>query len=67
MLKNIIRNFINNRIIKYNYRHPSWMTDDMKTKLKERSKLTKKYYKNGNIKFDFDMVIAKSNKSRQAI
>ena len=37
------------------------MTDDVKTKLKERSKLTKTYYKNGNMKSDFDMVIAKSN------
>ena len=60
-LKNICHNFIPNRMIKCNYRHPPWMTDDVKTKLKERSKLTKKYYKNCNMKSDFDMVIAKSN------
>ena len=48
-------------MIKCNYRHPPWMTDDVKTKLKERSKLTKKNYKNCNMKSDFDMVIAKSN------
>ena len=43
------------------------MTDDVKTKLKERSNLTKKYYKNGNFKFDFAKVIAKSNECTEAI
>ena len=57
--KNIFHNFILNRIIKYNYKHPPWITDDVKTKLKEQSKLTKKYYKNGNI--------AKSNECTKAI
>ena len=67
MLKNNFLNFIANRKIKCNYRHPPWMTDDVKTKLKERSKLTKKYYKNGNMKSDFDKVTGKSNKSRETI
>ena len=66
-LKNILYNFIPNRIIKCNYRHPPWMTDDVKTKLKERSKLTKKYYKNGNMESDFHKVIAKSNECTEAI
>ena len=43
------------------------MTDGVKTKLKERSKLTKKYYKNGNIKADFDNVIAESNECTEVI
>ena len=43
------------------------MTDDVKTKLKEQSKLTKKYYKNGNTKSDFDKVIAKSNECTESI
>ena len=43
------------------------MTDCVKTKLKERSKLTKKYYENGNIKADFDNVIAKSNECTEVI
>ena len=38
-LKNILHNFIPNRMIKCSYRYPPWMTDDVKTKLKERSKL----------------------------
>ena len=43
------------------------MTDDVKTKLNKRSKLTKKYYKNGNMKSDFDKVTGKSNKCRETI
>ena len=66
-LKNIYHNFTPNRIIKCNYRHPPWMTDDVKTKLKERSKLNEKYYNNGNIKFDLDKVIGKSNECTEAI
>ena len=43
------------------------MTDDVKNKLKERSKFTKKHYKYGNMKSDLDKVIAKSNESVEAI
>ena len=43
------------------------MTDDVKTKLKERSKLNEKYYNSGNIKFDLDKVIGKSNECTEAI
>ena len=43
------------------------MTDVEKTKLKERPKFTKKYYKNGNMKSDLDKVIAKSNEYTEAI
>ena len=50
-------------MIKCNYRHEPWMTDDVKTKLKERSKFTKKYYKYSYIKSD----IAKSNECAEAI
>lgn len=37
------------------------MTDDMKTRLKEQAKLTKKHYKYSNMKSNLDKVIAKSN------
>ena len=39
-LKNILHNFIPNRIIKCNYSDPPWMTDVIKSKLKARSYLT---------------------------
>ena len=43
------------------------MTDDVKTKLKEPSKFTKKCYKCGNMKSDLDKVIAKWNECAEAI
>ena len=49
-LLNIFRNYIPNKKIKCDYRQPPWMTDDIKKSLKERSKLTKTYYKNGQQK-----------------
>ena len=65
-LKNIVHDFIPNRIIKFNYRHPHSMTDDVNTKLNEQSKLSKKYYKNGNMESDLVKVIAKSNECAEA-
>ena len=40
-----IHNFVPNKVIKCDYRQPHWMTDSIKNKLKERAKLTKKYFK----------------------
>ena len=65
-LKNVFYNLISDRITKCNnYRHPD-LTDDMKTELKERSKFTKKCYKNGNKRSDLDTVV-KSNECTEAI
>ena len=46
-LTNIFHNFVPNKVIKCDYRQPLWMTDSKKNKLKERAKLTKKYFKGG--------------------
>ena len=46
-LLNIFRNYIPNKKIKFNYCQPPWMNDNIKRCLKERSKLTKFFYKNG--------------------
>ena len=46
-LMNIFHNFILNKVINCGYKRPSWMTDDIRSRLKERSKMTKKYYKYG--------------------
>ena len=59
-LLNIFRNYIPNKKIKSNYRQPPWMTDIMKKSLKERCKLTKLFYKNGQRKVDHDKVLEKS-------
>ena len=52
--------------MKCNYTHSPWMTDDVKTRLKERSKLTEKYHQNGNMKSDLEKVIVKSNEYTEA-
>ena len=44
-LLNIFRNYIPNKKIKCDYRQPPWMTDNIKKSLKQRSKLTKIFYK----------------------
>ena len=59
-LLNKFRNYIPNKKIKCDYRQPPWMTDDIKKSLKERSKLRKIYYKDGQQKIDYDKVLEKS-------
>ena len=46
-LFNVFSNFAPNKKIKLNYNGPPWMTDIVKSKLRERSNLVKRYYKNG--------------------
>ena len=48
-LLNIFRNYIPNKKIKFNYCQPPWMNNNIKRCLKERSKLTKFFYKNDQI------------------
>ena len=35
---------LHNKVIQCDYRKPPWMTDSVNNKLKERAKLTKKYF-----------------------
>ena len=46
-LLNIFRNYIPNKIAKCSYRDPSWLTKLIKSKLNERSKITKEFYRKG--------------------
>ena len=46
-LLNVLRNYIPNKKIKFNYCQPPWMNDNIKRCLIERSKLTKLFYNNG--------------------
>ena len=66
-LKNIFNNFIPNRIIKFNYKDPPWITDLIKSKLKERSCLTKTYCKYGKRKSNFEKLIVETNESVEII
>ena len=53
-LLNILRNYIPNKKIKCDYPQPPWMTDNIKKTLKERCKLTKCFYKNGQRKINHE-------------
>ena len=46
-LLTIFRSFISDKKTKFNYCQPPWMNDNIKRYLKERSKLNKLFYKNG--------------------
>ena len=66
-LLNIFRNYIPNKKIKCDYRQPSWITDDIKKSLKQRSKLTKHFYKNGQRNSDHIKVLQKSEECTNLI
>ena len=51
---NIFHNFIPNKIINCSYKYSPWITDDIKSRLRKRSKMTKKCYKYGKMKCHLD-------------
>ena len=55
-LLNIFRNYIPNKKIKCDYRQPPRMNDNIKRKLKQRTKLIKYFYKNDQIKCDYNTI-----------
>ena len=59
-LLNIFRNYIPNKKIKCDYRQPPWMADKIRTLLRDRYKLTKTFYKNGQKTADREMILIKS-------
>ena len=46
ILLNIFRSLIPNKVIKFDYKYPSWMNPKIISSLRNRSKLTKRYYCN---------------------
>ena len=59
-LLNIFRNYIPNKKIKCDYTQPPWMTDKIQTLLRDRYKLTKMFYKNGQKTTNREKVLIKS-------
>ena len=61
-LLNIFRNYIPNKKNKCDYHQPPWMNDNIKRKLKQRTKFIK-YFSNDNIgqmKCGYDKILEKS-------
>ena len=46
ILLNIFRNFIPNKVIKFDYKYPNWMNPKIISPLRNTSKLAKRYYSN---------------------
>ena len=66
-LKNIFHNFAPKKVVKCDYRQPPWMTDSIKNKLKERAKLSKKYFKGAKKDSDLVQINALSNECTKSI
>ena len=66
-LLNIFWNYISNKKIKCDYCQPSWMTDNIRKSLKQRSKLTKIFYKNGQKNSDYIKVLEESEECTSLI
>ena len=66
-LLNIFRNFVPNKKVKCDYRQPPWINDNIKSSLKQRSKWTKIYYKNGLRKSDHIKLLEKSTECTKKI
>ena len=56
-LLNIYQDYISNKKMKCDYRQPPRMTDNIEKSLRERYKLTKTFYENGQGKNDREKVL----------
>ena len=63
---NICRNVIPNKVIKVGYKYPKWMNPKFISSLRNRAKMTKRYYPNPT-KENKDLLTAKSNKCSNMI
>ena len=66
ILLNIFRNFIPNNVIKFDYQYPKWMNPKIISSLRNRSKLTKRYYFDPTEE-NINLLSAKSNKCSNMI
>ena len=67
VLLNCFQNYIPNKKFKCDYRQPPWSNDNRKSSLKQRSELTRIYYKNGLRKYDHIKVLQKSTECPKKI
>ena len=53
--------------MKFHYKDPPWITEIVKSKLRERSNLVKQYYENGEKNTDLEKALTKSNECTKII
>ena len=66
ILLNTFRNFIPNKVIKVEYKYPNWVNSKIISSLRNKSKLTKRYYSNPTEK-NKNLLTAKSKECSNMI
>ena len=66
ILLNTFRNFIPNKVIKVEYKYPNWVNPKIISSLRNKSKLTKRYYSNPTEK-NKNLLTAKSKECSNMI
>ena len=55
-LINIFRNYIPNKKVRFEYGEAPWISKNIKSALCKRSRLTKRYYVNGQVQNDYNLL-----------
>ena len=55
-LINIFRNYIPNKKFRFEYGEAPWISKNIKSALCKRSRLTKRYYVNGQVQNDYNLL-----------
>ena len=66
-LINTFRNYIPNKKIKFKYGEALWINQNIKVALRKRFRLTKRYYVNGQVQSDFNLLPGHSKKCTEII
>ena len=66
-LINTFRNYIPNKKIKFKYGEALWINKNIKVALRKRFRLTKRYYVNGPVQSDFNLLPSHSKKCTEII
>ena len=66
-LINTFRNYIPNKKIKFKYGEALWINKNIKVALRKRFRLTERYYVNGQVQSDFNLLPSHSKKCTEII
>ena len=66
-LINIFRNYIPNKKNKFEYGEAPWINKNIKSALRKSSRLTKRYYVNGQVQSDYNLLLSHSKKCTEMI
>ena len=66
-LINIFRNYLPNKKVRFKYGEALWINKNINSALRKRSRLTKRYYVNGQVQSDYDLLQSHSKKCTDII